>query len=217
MTPAQRVRARVESGSLTAEEGARLLAAMHESPPASPAHRVSLLDPFERFGGGTAVLLGAVISIASIAAEQLGIRFDGFIDVHVARNHTPTWWSAVADQLGGWILPALGFWAYARVFSRRVRVVDFLGMVGLARLSLLIGALATLPFVPSSPPSPMQLTPALALVIVLAVVTLTVYITLLYNGFKNASGLTGRRLVVGFVGLMIVLELASRVALVWLV
>jgi hypothetical protein len=215
MTPAQRVRRRVESGSMTAEEGARLLAAMREAPP--PSRLATLLDPFERFGGGTAVLLGALIGIASIAAEQLGIRFDGFLDFHLAPGREPALRTAVADQLVGWILPAFGFWAYARALGRRVRAIDFLGMVGLARLPILLGALLVLPLAPSSPPSPMQLTPALAVIVVIGLIAATANVTLLYKGFRNASGLTGTRLVAGFVGLVIVLELISRVALVWLV
>ena len=62
MTPAERVRRLVESGSVAPDEGARLLAAMSEAPARS---RLWLLvDPFERFGGGTAAIAGATFHAA---------------------------------------------------------------------------------------------------------------------------------------------------------
>ncbi|MBC8069156.1 MAG: hypothetical protein IAG13_12550 [Deltaproteobacteria bacterium] len=187
---------------------------MREAPPQS--RLAMLVDPFERFGGGTAVVFGAVISIASIAASRLGIRFDGFLDFHVSPSHTPALWTSVADQLVGWLLPAACFWAYARVLNRHVRAIDFLGMAGLARLPILIGALATFPLTPPSLPIPTELTTRMLVVLPIALACGAANITLLYKGFKNAAGLTGTRLVGGFVGLVVFVEVLSHVALVWL-
>ncbi len=123
MTPADRVRRLIESGSVAPEEGERLLAAMAERPASSP-----LLNPFERFGGGKAATIGAVISAASIAvATSLGVRFDGLLDLHFNRAAPPSLRIAIADQIAAWVVPALGFWAYARAFSRHVRLVTSSG------------------------------------------------------------------------------------------
>ncbi|MBX3204231.1 MAG: hypothetical protein KF764_04135 [Labilithrix sp.] len=211
MTPAERVRRLVESGSVVPEEGARLLAAMSAAPPRSRLR--FLVDPFERFGGGVAALLGAAISVASVAVSRLGVRFDGLLDLHINRAVVPPLRVAATDQLVGWLLPAVCFWAYARVFNKHVRLLDFVGMTGLARLPILLGALVLLPIVP---PAAEALTkPGLGLVAValVALVFVVANVTLLYQGFKNASGLAGAKLVGGFVGLVIVVEAASKVAL----
>jgi hypothetical protein len=214
MTPAERVHRLVASGSVAPEEGARLLAAMSEAPPRS---RLALLvNPFERFGGGTAAALGAVISVASIAVSRFGVRFDGFLDVHVNRAALPSLHVAIVDQLVGWLLPALCFWVYARILTRHVRIIDFVGMVGLARLPSLLSALVLVPLMPADVTVSMKLSPSLLAIALVAVVFGVANVTLLYNGFKNASGLMGVKLVGGFIGLVIAIEALSKVVLLFL-
>ncbi|MBN9161703.1 MAG: hypothetical protein BGO98_38880 [Myxococcales bacterium 68-20] len=214
MTPSERVRRLVESGSVAPDEGARLLAAMSEAPARS---RLWLLvDPFERFGGGTAAITGALISVLGLAVSRLGVRFDGFLDLHVDRSAVPSLHVALCDQLVAWLLPAVCFWAYARLFTRHVRLVDFVGMTGLARLPTLVSALVLVPLMPAPLPMPPEVTPALLAVALVAVVFGVANVTLLYFGFKNASGLTGVKLVGGFIGLLIGVEALSKVVLMFL-
>lgn len=214
MTPSERVRRLVASGSVAPEEGARLLAAMSEAPPRSPLS--FFVDPFERFGGVTAVALGAIISAASVGVSRFGVRFDGLLDVHINRAVVPSLRVALLDQVAGWIVPALFFWAYARVLSKHVRLVDFVGMVGLARLPVLLCGLVVLPFAPEHPILPPKITPALLAQGMLGLVFVVANITLLYKGFKNASGLTGTKLVIGFSGMAIASEAASKIVLLCL-
>lgn len=211
MTPAERVRRLMESGSVAPEEGARLLAAMSEAPARS---RLWLLvDPFERFGGGTAAIVGVIISVASIAVSRLGVRFDGLLDLHVDRAAVPSLRVALTNQLAGWLFPALCFWAYARLFSRHVRLLDFVGVAGLARLPLLIGAVVMLPLMPAHVGVSPELTPALLAVALFGLVFVVANVTLLYRGFKNASGLAGAKLVGGFIGLLVGVEALSKLLL----
>lgn len=214
MTPAERVRRLVEAGSVGPEEGARLLAAMSEAPARS--RLAWLVDPFERFGGGTAAIAGAAIAVASVAVSRLGVRFDGLLDMHVNPGVAPPMHVALLDQLVGWILPALCFWAYARAFSRHVRLIDFVGMAGLARLPILLSALVTLPLAPSGARGMTEISPALLVIALAALVFVVLNVMLLYKGFKNASGLAGRRLVLGFIGLLILVEALSKLTLVLL-
>jgi hypothetical protein len=79
-------------------------------------------------------------------------------------------------------------------------------------LPILISALVLLPL--SSPVAiPVKLTPALLLTMVLAIAFVAANLTLLFTGFRNASGLTGARLVGGFIGLVVVVEALSKVVL----
>jgi hypothetical protein len=214
MTPAERVRRLVESGSVAPDEGERLLAAMREAS-TGKGRLALLLDPFERFGGGTAAAAGVVICLASLAASRLGARFDGLLDLHFAHEAVPLR-IALLDQLAGWLLPAFGFWGYARLLSRHVRLLDFIGMAGLARLPILIAALAMYPIIASTgmpDPQKVTLTPSLLAVAVIGVACLVANVALLYKGFKNASGLAGMKLVGGFVGLVLVLEALSKIVI----
>lgn len=210
MTPVERVERLVAAGNIAPEEGARLLAAMSNAPKRSAFYW--LLNPFERFGGGVAAGAGALISALSIAASRLGIRFDGLLDMHIVRPSVPKLQVAVADQIVGWLFPALCFWAVARMLTRHVRLLDFVGMVGLARLPLLLCALAVVGL-PQPSATSVRLTPALLVIATLAIVALVTNITLLYQGFKNASGLRGARLVGSFIATVIVTELLSKLVL----
>lgn len=209
-TPAERVRHLVEAGTLAPEEGERLLAAM-EQPPRS---RLSaMLNPFERFGGGAAALAGLVIAaLSTLVALLLGVRFDGFLDLHIPPSAPPLR-VAVVDQLSAWLVPALCFWAYARVLQRHVRMIDFVGMVGLARLPLLLAAVPVRSMTRSLLADPTKPGPLALAGICVALLFVAANITLLYGGFKNASGLTGRKLVVGFIVLLIGAEIVSKLAL----
>ncbi len=210
MTPDERVRRLVDAGSVAPEEGARLLVAMGRGQSRSLAS--TMLNPFERFGGGTAALAGLLIAAACIGVSRFGVRFDGFFDMHVVQT-VPSVGVALLDQLVSWPLPAALFFFYARAFSRHVRLLDFLGMVGLARLPVLLGSLVIGVVLRGAASDPFRMTPGLLLVMAFGLVFLGLHITLLYTGFKNASGFTGARLIAGFIGMCLLAEVASKLAL----
>src|SRR4051812_13598128 len=79
--PAERVRTLVRSGRVATEEGERILSALDDAPRA-PLHAL-LINPFDRFGGGRAAIAAIVIAGLSIGITRMGIRFDGFLDMHV--------------------------------------------------------------------------------------------------------------------------------------
>jgi hypothetical protein len=211
MTPVERVRRLVVAGAVAPEEGDRLVAAMAREPIRSPVW--VLVNPFDRFGGVVAVAIGVVASVLSVCVTRLGIRFDGFLDLHVARAHVAPLGVSVIEQLAGWLLPAFLFWAYARIFARHVRPLDFLGMIGLARLPTLLAALPIALLSPEQSGLPTRLTPALLAVVFIGLACFGWNITLLYQGFKNASGLRGPKLVFGMVAMVIVAEAASKLVL----
>lgn len=107
------------------------------------------------------------------------------------------------------------FWAYAIVFHSRVRIIDFFGMTGLARLPLLAITLLLVPFASSfAPGTSHRPTPPLMLLGLLALGGLSATLVLLHQGFKNASGLRGKRHGAGFAALVVLLELLSK-AILW--
>jgi hypothetical protein len=186
----------------------------------APSRLAILIDPFERFGGGTAAALGAIISAVSVVvARVVGVRFDGLLDLHFNRAHPPSLRTALVDQLAAWLVPAICFWLYAYVMSRRTgaawrpRMIDFIGMTGLARLPILIGGIVLFPLVPATVTIPPKLTPALLTLVLLSLAVVAVNVTWLFKGFKNASGLAASKLVGGFIGLVVVVEVVSKLVI----
>jgi hypothetical protein len=209
-TPDERVRALVRDNVIKPAEGERLLATMSPRPPRR-GWRLAL-NPFERFGGGTAAAAGLAVAALSVAVTRLGVRFDGFLDLHVAPA-VISYRTALLEQVVVWPLPALLFWAYARLLRRRVRLIDFLGVVGLSRAPLALAAIALGLLAPPLPPGIPALTPELAVIAVLAALGLLWSLTLLVQGIKNASGLRGAPLIAGLIGLVLASEILSKVAL----
>lgn len=212
-TPDERVRALVRDNVIKPAEGERLLATMSPRPPRR-GWRLAL-NPFERFGGGTAAAAGLAVAALSVAVTRLGVRFDGFLDLHVAPAVIP-YRTALLEQIVVWPLPALLFWAYARLLGRRVRIIDFLGVIGLSRAPLALAAIALGLLAPPLPPGIPTLTPELAVIAVLAALGLVWSLTLLVQGIKNASGLRGAPLIAGLIGLVLASEILSKVALAYL-
>jgi hypothetical protein len=211
MTPVERVRPLVQAGKVAPEEGERLIAALAQQPRRSPFWL--LFNPFDRFGGGVAATLGILVCVLSLWTTRLGVHFDGFLDLHVSRRHVPTLAVSLWEQAAAWLLPALLFWGYAWIITRHARLVDFVGMVGLARVPLLLAAVPVAYLSPESPAIPPQLTPALLVIVLIVLPCVAWVFTLLYQGFKNASGLNGAKLVGGFIGIVVLAEVASKVAL----
>lgn len=211
-SPSDRVRALVREGKVAEAEGARLLGAM-EGKPAERRLGVALLwNPFDRFGGETAAIAGLVLVGLGAFAERFGVRYDGFLDLHVTKGAASPRAIAV-DAFASWVLPALVLWGYTLAVARRGRIVDFLGVAGLSRLPQVLAAAPLVALVPSIDAQAKTMTPALAAMIVVALACVGWNITLLYNGFKNASGLRGAKLVAGFIAMLVVSEVLSKIAL----
>ncbi|WP_437977057.1 YIP1 family protein [Sorangium sp. So ce295] len=209
-TPDERVRALVRDNVIKPAEGERLLATMSPKPPRR-GWRLAL-NPFERFGGGAAAAAGLVVAALSVAITRLGVRFDGFLDLHTAPL-VISYGTALLEQIVVWPLPALLFWTYARLLRRRVRIIDFLGVIGLSRAPLVPAAIALGLLAPRLPAGVPTFTLELTAFAVLAAVCLVWSLTLLVQGFKNASGLRGAPLIAGVIGLVLLSEILSKVAL----
>ena len=208
MSPADRIRKLVADGRVAEAEGARLLAALEAPRP------LAKLDPFVRFGGGIAAAVGVAGAGASIAITRLGASFDGALDLHI--GHVPPLGTAIVQQGAAFVLPALAFWAYARTRSAHVRLVDFFGMIGLGRVPVILGALPMIALAPPEPASvsDIHFTPALVLVAFLAFVMLGLQVALYFFGFRNASGLSGKTLGIGFAVMLLAVEIASKLVLI---
>ncbi len=213
----------VEQKKITAAEGDALLAAMRADGRFAPR---LLVDPYERLTTGTMLAVGAIAAVLSaVAAVALGIRYDGFLDLHGPMGAVSAA-LAIAEQAVAWPLSAAVLWLVALPFARGARAVDFLAVTGFVRLLYLVfgAAIALVAPAPEALAGVLRhatTSPALVLgdlasmipVIVVGLLLAGWSITMLVFGFRHASGLRGGRLAGAFVAALVAAEIVSKLAL----
>jgi hypothetical protein len=108
-----------------------------------------LLDPFRRIEGTTALLLGLVVVGATVLLGVEGrIVYNGVADVNICWLPEPAYVMSLMPMME-WLIAVLILGLAGRLFSRsRQRLVDYLGMLAVARLPLVImGVLSLQPLV----------------------------------------------------------------------
>ncbi len=208
-TASDRVRALVREGKLEADEAGELLSAVGTKDVPSSGALAMLLNPFDRLGGGRAACIGVVVALACFAATRLGIRFDGFLDIHTGLVSTKI---AAIEQAVDWIVPSLTFFAVARVLGSRARLLDTLGMCGLARVPYALSAPLLGLLVPHAAKDP-AIRPIDIPILVIVLCALAVQIYWLVRGYQNASGFTKTKLTVSFLFGFILAEILSKVCI----
>src|SRR5690606_33150606 len=91
--PDARVRDLVAGGRITVEEGERLRLALRGT---GGVPRI-VRNPAEYLRPLHATLLAVAVVVASLAVSQLGVRFDGALDMHRVAG-VPSWRTALLDQ-----------------------------------------------------------------------------------------------------------------------
>jgi hypothetical protein len=219
----RRVLEMVEQKKITAAEGDALLAAMRAK---SRLTLKVLVDPFDRMSTGAMLSVGGAAAVlCAVAAVALGIRYDGFLDLHgPAASVSPP--LAIAEQIAAWPLSAIVAWLVALAFSRGGRFVDFLAAWGLVRILYLLLGVAVVLLSPSPEvlagmarraiSAPASVLGDLASMIPMLIVSLAMIgwsIAMLVFGFRHASGLRGGRLAGAFIGALLAAEIVSKAAL----
>ncbi|MCK9460096.1 MAG: hypothetical protein M0R80_10695 [Proteobacteria bacterium] len=213
----------VEQGKITTAEADALLGAMREKPRLSL--RV-LFDPFDRVGVAGGLVVGVVASVvAGLVSIPLGMRFDGFMDIHAASG-TVTATAAITDQLVAWPLSAIVLWLVALPFARASRPADFLAATGLVRLLPLVAGVLLAPLTPE-PAALAEMSrnamtdPGAALgdllsmlpMVAVAIVFAGWFIAATVFAFRHASGLRGGRLAAAAVVALLAAEIVSKAAI----
>ncbi len=205
--PREKILGLVAAGKLSTSEGQLLLGAL------KPARRQVwkwLFSPFELASPSTVWMVAVGVCVASLALSQLGIRFDGAIDLHLADSRV-SWWTALLDQAVAWPLSALVFWLLSPLTRRRARLPEVLGFVGAARLPYLLAALVVAAV---GARSNLAESKSAALVIGLTVTPLLIWTcSLLYTGLRTATGSRGPRLTLTFFAALLLAEVSSKLIL----
>jgi hypothetical protein len=176
------------------------------------------IDPFGRLSRNTGLLLVLGVVAAGLLVARLGVRFDGFLDLHSAHQRVPLG-TALADQFVAVPVSAAVAWLVARPFRAKPDLVDLLIAIGVARIPTVVGA----PIIVLLTPDPARLaelvanptapSPLLLLIAAIAIPIVAWHITLLVFGLRHAMALSGGRLAAAVVGVIIAAEIASKLVL----
>jgi hypothetical protein len=230
-TAKKKVLEMVEQKKITTAQADELLAAMRRE------NRFSarlLVDPFERLTTGTMLTVGAltaglsVLLVSGLGLSTLkfgGLRFDGFMDIHIADKNAGIA-QATVEQLAAWPLAALVLWLVALAFEKRARFIDFLAVTGVARAILLVGgilialvapsAAATAKIAQDSLSSAGPNLSELAQIIPMAGIAIAFagwFIAASVFGFRHASCLRGGKLAGAFIAALLAAEAVSKLAI----
>jgi len=200
-TPEERVRELARKSAIGGEDAARLLAAMRGSP--TPAR----YNPFARWSGEVTATAGVLVAVLTGALSLLSIRTDGALDMHRASGPVSVLTAAV-DQLLAYPVTGLVFWAVALGFARRTRLVDVLGVAGVARVPSVLFGLPIVLLFPDKLAGASMLIGAL-----LGLTGVGLHVFLIVLGFHAVTGLRGGRLALASIVAIVGAEVTTKLLL----
>ena len=183
-----------------------------------------LFNPFVRIGGEQALAIGlSVIVVSGLLAGAANVHFDGLLDFHAGIG--VSWWVPVVEGLVNWsVISVVLVLVSLLVAPRTVRLVDIAGTQALARVPLLLAALACLPapvrdgnaeLVAAALEGRMAMPTAASSVAGLLAVACGIWmIWLMWKAFAVSCNQRGARAVAIFVVAVIAGELATKFLLI---
>lgn len=178
-------------------------------------------NPFTFWGGSKILWLGLlVIAIHIPVGYFFDARFDGAMDMHISSVENV--WQPIIDILIAWPAMFLSLYLLALCFKSPIRLIDIAGATAVARIPLLISVLPA----KVSDPGMRDVNELLSLqgidlwiLMVGAIIILLFFIwfiVLLFNAYKINSALKDWKLITSFIIGVLIAEVISKVALIYL-
>ena len=183
-----------------------------------------LFNPFVRIGGEQALVIGlSVIVVSGLVAAAGGVHFDGLLDFHP--GYSVSLWVPVVEGLVNWFVISVFLVLVSLLMApRTVRLVDIAGTQALARVPLLLAALACVPapvrdgnaaVVAAAAEGRMVTPPPASLIAGLLVAACAIWMVwLMWKAFAVSCNQRGARAVVVFAAAVFAGELATKFLLV---
>ncbi len=169
-----------------------------------------LFNPFLRFAGAKAILIGLPIMLLSALIGYFQrCHFDGAIDVHIGAEQ-PMWFYFFEVGVD-WACLSLFFYFAALIVSKsKIRFIDFVGTTALARFPMLFVALFA--FLPSNlKPENIHDIKANDILFIIVTLSFSIWmIALLYNAYTVSSNTKGAKATVSFIAAFIAAEVVSK-------
>jgi len=192
-----------------------------------------LFDPFEFLGEKQGLIIGlAALILTGFLGFQGKVTFDGVLDFHLIIPFNLPFWFSLAQLFVNWLCLAVIAFLIGKIFSpSKLRGLDFFYTMAFARWPMfliplifmipgyeegMIAALADLGVKlkdASTEPATFSQIVIFYAVILLSLLPYIWSIALLFKGFKISSNLKGNKLLFSFLGLLLVAEIISKLAL----
>jgi hypothetical protein len=196
-----------------------------------PSPTLYLFRPFRRIAGLPSLALGvALILLTSWVGSLTGVHFDGVLDTH-AGPRGPLW-LFMGEGLINWISLALPLYAAGRLLSNtKFRFIDLVGTQALARWPMVLASLACLtPGFHRFSAKLLEFAQKMAggasgsslplgsgdgitfILVTFAILLCTIWmVALMWHSFAHCCNLRGGKAVGGFVAVLILAEIISKV------
>jgi len=165
-----------------------------------------IYNPFERIAGLPALMIGIVVmALTAIIGKINGVAFNGVLNVGAGASITFA--ASFAMQAVNYLALFLSMWIAGILFSKsKVRAVDVAGTMALSRTPMLL--LVVICFLPIVPVSMYEI-PRLIIFGLIGILFVIWMIALMYNAYSVSCNLKGARVVVSFIGTLLVAEIVS--------
>jgi hypothetical protein len=204
-SPEERIQELARRSTIDAADAERLLHAVRPE----PVRAGGLWNPFERWSAPKAALAGLLFALFIAGVGRFGVRTGGVMSVRQDFHPFP-FTATLVDQVFAYPFAALVFWGAALVFARHARLIDILGVVGLARAPVAVGVALAAALSGHIDRGDTLKNPYLLASIAFVLIAAGFQIYLLVVGFRTATGLRGARLTIPFVGALIAAELLGQ-------
>jgi hypothetical protein len=166
-----------------------------------------LYNPFERIAGWQALIIGMIaMALTAVTGKLNHVAFDGALDAHAGATFGFS--TAFAMQAIALLSLSIVMWIAGIIFSKsRVRIIDVVGTMSLARVPMLL--LAIICFLPVVPNSLFDF-PRLIIFVIIIIPIYIWMIALMYNAYSVSCHLNGSRAVISFIGALAVAEIVSK-------
>jgi hypothetical protein len=177
-----------------------------------------LFNPFIRLAGWKALLIGLVVIIASALTGAISnTHFDGAIDIHIGARASMLFF--ISEAIISWLTIAVVLYLAGIILSKSsIRFIDVAGTTAIAKYPLFFASF--LGFIPGLPGIFTMGMPAitipLIIVGILSVICIVWEVVLLVNAYKISCNLQGLPLGLSFTGGIIVAEIISKIAVIYL-
>ncbi|QES89943.1 hypothetical protein [Rhizosphaericola mali] len=183
-----------------------------------------ILTPFYYLAGAKTLIIGILfLAITTLLSYFSFCRFDGLIDIHFSKPIYFPFTRFLLDQIIGWLLTCI-FFCLGFLFcgaGRWPRAIDLLGTTIFARIPLVIAPLMAFIF-PNLIPT--NVTPSNLLnidfgkILMLALISIVgtiLHIILLYNAYKVCFNLTGTKLKLSFILIIVLGEILTKIPIIY--
>jgi hypothetical protein len=182
-----------------------------------------LLSPEKYLYSYTSVLIGFIVAFClSLSAFYFQVRFDGVLDFHISMSKTPFQY-LIIEQLIVWLSLGITFYIIPKIIKSKIRFVDILGLVGIARFHFLIIAIIygimkpfiNIDFFSGKTQNEHGDIIFLLLFIFVLLICFTFYIIYLYKAFKTNTNFTGSKLIISFLISLFSAEILSKFIIIF--